>query len=46
MVYTTMYSFCSKDDIEIDEHIRKEIQETLNEAVEFFSILHQFPFDL
>lgn len=35
MVYTTMYGYYSKDDIEIDEHIRKEIQETLNEAVEF-----------
>lgn len=35
MVYTTLYGYYSKDDIEIDEHIRKEIQETLNEAVEF-----------
>lgn len=35
MVYTTMYGYYSKDDIEIDEHTRKEIQETLNEAVEF-----------
>lgn len=35
MVYTTMYGYYSKDDIEIDEYIRKEIQETLNAAVEF-----------
>ncbi len=35
MVYTTIYGYYSKDDIEIDEHVRKEIQETLNEAVEF-----------
>ena len=35
MVYTTIYGYYSKDDIAIDEHIRKEIQETLNEAVEF-----------
>ncbi len=35
MVYTTIYGYYSKDDIEIDEHTRKEIQETLNEAVEF-----------
>lgn len=35
MVYTTIYGYYSKDDIEIDDHIRKEIQETLNEAVEF-----------
>lgn len=35
MVYTTMYGYYSKDDIEIDEYIRKEIQESLNKAVEF-----------
>lgn len=35
MVYTTMYGYYSREDIEIDEHIRKEIQDTLNEAVEF-----------
>ncbi len=35
MVYTTMYGYYSRDDIEIEEHICKEIQETLNEAVEF-----------
>lgn len=35
MVYTTIYGYYSRDDIEIDDHIRKEIQETLNEAVEF-----------
>lgn len=35
MVYTTMYGYYSKDDIEIDEHIRKEIQDSLNDAVEF-----------
>lgn len=35
MVYTTMYGYYSKDDIEIDEHARKEIQDTLYEAVEF-----------
>jgi hypothetical protein len=35
MVYTTMYGYYSKDDIEIDEHIRKDIQESLNGAVEF-----------
>ena len=35
MVYTTLYGYYSKDDIEIDEYIRKEIQESLNEAVEF-----------
>lgn len=35
MVYTTIYGYYFKDDIGIDEHIRKEIQETLNEAVEF-----------
>ena len=35
MVYTTMYGYYSKDDIEIDEHTRKDIQETLDKAVEF-----------
>ena len=35
MVYTTIYGYYSKDDIEIDEHIRREIQESLNKAVEF-----------
>ncbi|MBQ8311322.1 MAG: hypothetical protein IJX80_09970 [Clostridia bacterium] len=35
MVYTTMYGYYSKDDIEIDEHIRKDIQESLDKAVEF-----------
>lgn len=35
MVYTTMYGYYSKDDIEIDEYVRKEIQESLNAAVEF-----------
>lgn len=35
MVYTTMYGYYSKDDIEIDEHVRKEIQDSLNSAVEF-----------
>lgn len=35
MVYTTMYGYYSKEDIEIDSHIRKEIQYTLNDAVEF-----------
>ena len=35
MVYTTMYGYYSRDDIEIEEHIRKEIQDTLNKAVEF-----------
>jgi hypothetical protein len=30
-----MYGYYSKEDIEIDEHIRKEIQESLNGAVEF-----------
>ena len=35
MVYTTMYGYYSKDDIEIDEHVRKEIQDSLNDAVEF-----------
>ena len=35
MVYTTIYGYYSKDDIEIEEHIRKEIQDTLNKAVEF-----------
>ena len=33
--YLTTTGFDSKDDIEIDEHIRKDIQESLNEAVEF-----------
>lgn len=35
MVYTTMYGYYSKEDIEIDEHVRKEIQDSLNSAVEF-----------
>lgn len=35
MVYTTIYGYYSRDDIEIEEHIRKEIQDTLNKAVEF-----------
>lgn len=35
MVYTTMYGYYSKDDIEIDEHVRKEMQESLQAAVEF-----------
>lgn len=35
MVYTTMYGYYSKEDIEIDSYIRKEIQYTLNDAVEF-----------
>lgn len=35
MVYTTMYGYYSKDDIEIEEHTRKDIQETLDKAVEF-----------
>ena len=35
MVYTTMYGYYSKDDIEIDDHTRKDIQETLDKAVEF-----------
>lgn len=35
MVYTTMYGYYSKEDIEIDSCIRKEIQYTLNDAVEF-----------
>lgn len=35
MVYTTMYGYYSKDDIEIDEYVRKDIQESLNAAVEF-----------
>ena len=32
MVYTTMYGYYSKEDIEIDSYIRKEIQYTLNYA--------------
>ena len=35
MVYTTMYGYYSKEDIEIDEHTRKDIQESLKEAVVF-----------
>lgn len=35
MVYTTMYGYYSREDTEIDEHIRKEVQDTLNDAVEF-----------
>lgn len=35
MVYTTMYGYYSRDDIEMDEHIVKEVQDKLNEAVEF-----------
>ena len=35
MVYTTMYGYFSRDDIDLDEHTVKEIQDTLNEAVEF-----------
>jgi len=35
MVYTTIYGYYSKEDIEIDSYIRKEIQYTLNDAVEF-----------
>lgn len=35
MIYTTIYGYYSRDDIEMDEFVRKEIQESLNEAVEF-----------
>ena len=35
MVYTTMYGYYSRDDIEMDDHIVKEVQDKLNEAVEF-----------
>ena len=35
MVYTTLYGYFSRDDIEMDETIVKEIQDKLNEAVEF-----------
>lgn len=35
MVYTTIYGYYSKDDIEIDECVRKDILESLNDAVEF-----------
>ena len=35
MVYTTMYGYYSKEDIEMDKHTVKEVQEQLNEAVEF-----------
>ncbi len=35
MVYTTMYGYFSRDDIDMDEHAVKEVQDTLNEAVEF-----------
>lgn len=35
MVYTTMYGYYSREDIEIDEYVRKDIQDTLNDAVEF-----------
>lgn len=35
MVYTTMYGYYSREDTEIDEHVRKEVQDTLNDAVEF-----------
>ena len=35
MVYTTMYGYYSREDTEIDENIRKEVQDTLNDAVEF-----------
>ena len=35
MVYTTMYGYYSRKDTEIDEHVRKEVQDTLNDAVEF-----------
>lgn len=35
MVYTTMYGYYSREDIEMDPHIIREVQEQLNEAVEF-----------
>lgn len=35
MVYTTMYGYYSREDTEIDEYVRKEVQDTLNDAVEF-----------
>lgn len=35
MIYTTMYGYYSKEDIEMDKHTVKEVQEQLNEAVEF-----------
>lgn len=35
MVYTTMYGYYSRDDIEMDETVVREVQDKLNEAVEF-----------
>lgn len=35
MVYTTMYGYYSREDTEIDERVRREVQDTLNNAVEF-----------
>lgn len=35
MVYTTMYGYYSREDIEMDRRIANEVQDRLNEAVEF-----------
>lgn len=35
MIYTTMYGYYSDKDIDMDEYIVKEVQDKLNEAVEF-----------
>lgn len=35
MVYTTMYGYYSREDTEIDERVRREVQDTLSNAVEF-----------
>lgn len=35
MVYTTIYGYYSREDTELDENTIKEIQDTLNKAVEF-----------
>lgn len=35
MVYTTMYGYYSRDDLEMDKQTAKEVQDRLDEAVEF-----------
>lgn len=35
MVYTTMYGYYSRDDLEMGENVVREVQDKLNEAVEF-----------
>lgn len=35
MIYTTMHGYYSRKDIEMDEYVVREVQDKLNEAVEF-----------